>query len=316
MGLREAGFGLIETTAALNQCHGDAEEALTLLISGWTPQHETLAMDHSNGKRKCPFSGGYSTGGGGCPFLAGSGNRSGSSTQFVPTPLRVSDVRAVPATTQCSLTRDRVAGRVLGCSLQAELDNLLHEDPELCCPITLVLFLDPVIATDGCIYEKSAISELTRIGGLSPVTHKPLGQELFPAQEQKTQSATFMEERSLHLLRFAGKAQLQGQMAMAITALDRVKDYVGSLTPQRVPGLVADFAELCTQLGLPLTAPASPHDRINRILEYQVQQAKDETGSLLKNNENSSTKAVVFTVDVSGSMHGARIERAKNNLLK
>merc|ERR1711904_699111 len=85
--------------------------------------------------------------------------------------------------------------------------------------------------------------------------------------------------------------------------------------PQRVPGLVADFAELCTQIGVPLPAVASPHDRINRILEYQVKQAKDETGSLLKNNENSS-KSVVFTVDVSGSMRGPRIERARNNLLK
>jgi len=193
---------------------------------------------------------------------------------------------------------------------------LLHEDPDLCCPVTLVLFLVPVIATDGCIYEKSAITELTRIGGLSPVTHKPLGQELFPAEEQKAQAAVFMEERSLHLIRFASNAQKQGQMGMAVTALDRVKDYIGSLTPQRVPGLVADFAELCTQLGVPLPALASPHDRIDRILQYQVQQAKDETSSTLKTNNENSAKSVVFTVDVSGSMRGPRIERARDNLLK
>eukprot|EP00746_Dinoflagellata_sp_MGD_P071615 gnl/MRDRNA2_/MRDRNA2_29147_c0_seq1.p1 gnl/MRDRNA2_/MRDRNA2_29147_c0~~gnl/MRDRNA2_/MRDRNA2_29147_c0_seq1.p1 ORF type:complete len:1311 (-),score=279.25 gnl/MRDRNA2_/MRDRNA2_29147_c0_seq1:370-4302(-) len=306
--LREAGFGLIETTAALNQCNGDAEEALTLLISGWTPQHDVMAMNSSGEKRQCPFSG-SSTGGGGCPFLAGSGYGSGSSTEVLPTP------QGKRAKNETSLTRDRVAGRVLGSSLQEELDNLLHEDPDICCPVTLVLFLDPVIATDGCIYEKSAITELTRIGGLSPVTHKPLGQELFPAQEQKAQAAKFMAERTLHLLRFARRAQSEGQIAMALTALDRVKDYVGSLTPQRVPGLVEDLTELCTQLSVPLPALASPHDRIDRILEYQVKQAKDETGSLSK-NDDSSTKSVVFTVDVSGSMRGARIERARNNLLK
>merc|ERR1712216_572535 len=105
-------------------------------------------------------------------------------------------------------------------------------------------------------------------------------------------------------------------MGMALTALDRVKDYIGSLTPQRVPGLVADFAELCIRLGVPLPAPASPHDRIDRILEYQVQQAKDETGSLMKNNNENSAKTVVFTVDVSGSMYGPRIESARDNLLK
>jgi len=101
-----------------------------------------------------------------------------------------------------------------------------------------------------------------------------------------------------------------------VTALDRVKDYIGSLTPQRVPGLLADFAELCTQIGMPVPAVNSPHDRIDRILEYQVQQAKDETGSLLKANDENSAKSVVFTVDVSGSMRGSRIERARDNLLK
>merc|ERR1711904_470166 len=83
-----------------------------------------------------------------------------------------------------------------------------------------------------------------------------------------------------------------------------------------VPGLVADFAELCNKLGVPLPALASPRDRIDRILGYQVQQAKDETGSLLKTSNENSAKSVVFTVDVSGSMRGPRIERARDNLLK
>merc|ERR1711904_612799 len=87
--LREAGFGLIETSAALNQCHGDAEEALTLLISGWTPQHEIVAMNPSGEKRMCPFSGGSSSVGGGCPFLAGRGSGgegSSSDINMLPTP--------------------------------------------------------------------------------------------------------------------------------------------------------------------------------------------------------------------------------------
>merc|ERR1712054_427012 len=69
-------------------------------------------------------------------------------------------------------------------------------------------------------------------------------------------------------------------------------------------------------MGMPVPAVNSPHDRIDRILEYQVQQAKDETGSLLKANDENSAKSVVFTVDVSGSMRGSRIERARDNLLK
>jgi Mg-chelatase subunit ChlD len=83
-----------------------------------------------------------------------------------------------------------------------------------------------------------------------------------------------------------------------------------------VPGFVADFEELCTKLGVPVPALTSPHDRIDRILGHQVQQAKDETGSVLKTNGENGAKSVVFTVDVSGSMHGARIARARDNLLK
>jgi len=98
--------------------------------------------------------------------------------------------------------------------------------------------------------------------------------------------------------------------------LDRVKDYIASLTPQRMPGLVADFSEPCAQLGVPLPALASPRGRIDRILEYQVQQAKDEIDSFLKKSDENSAKSVVFTVDVSYSMNGARIERARDNLLK
>merc|ERR1711907_677490 len=35
-----------------------------------------------------------------------------------------------------------------------------------------------------------------------------------------------------------------------------------------------------------------------------------------KANDENSAKSVVFTVDVSGSMRGSRIERARDNLLK
>eukprot|EP00933_Yihiella_yeosuensis_P035768 TRINITY_DN2936_c0_g1_i2.p1 TRINITY_DN2936_c0_g1~~TRINITY_DN2936_c0_g1_i2.p1 ORF type:complete len:883 (-),score=207.66 TRINITY_DN2936_c0_g1_i2:6-2654(-) len=36
--LREAGYSHVETTAALSRCNGEAEEALALLVSGWTPE--------------------------------------------------------------------------------------------------------------------------------------------------------------------------------------------------------------------------------------------------------------------------------------
>merc|ERR1719171_1204555 len=103
---------------------------------------------------KCPFSGQSARSGASCPFSS------------------ASVVTASPsAVTGATSSSERVVGRILGSALQEELDNLLYEDPDLSCPITLVLFCDPVVASDGCVYEKSAIEELIRTQGLSPMTH-------------------------------------------------------------------------------------------------------------------------------------------------
>ena len=38
------------------------------------------------------------------------------------------------------------------------------EDPDLRCPITMDMFVDPVVASDGNTYERSAISTRNRRG--------------------------------------------------------------------------------------------------------------------------------------------------------
>merc|ERR1719217_1806678 len=53
-------------------------------------------------------------------------------------------------------------GRQLGSNLQEKLDDLLTEDPDLCCPVSLMLFVDPVVASDGFMYEKDSIQALLR----------------------------------------------------------------------------------------------------------------------------------------------------------
>merc|ERR1712183_739136 len=51
-------------------------------------------------------------------------------------------------------------GRILGSSLQQKLDELIDEDPELCCPVSPMLFAEPVIASDGFIYDKASLTTL------------------------------------------------------------------------------------------------------------------------------------------------------------
>ena len=78
-----------------------------------------------------------------------------------------------------------MAGRVLSNETQRALDDLLVEPADLCCPITLLLLADPVIATDGCVYERAAIRVVIEQGKLSPLILSPLEPDLFPAAKQK-----------------------------------------------------------------------------------------------------------------------------------
>jgi Mg-chelatase subunit ChlD len=211
-----------------------------------------------------------------------------------------------------------MAGRLLGNALQEQLDSLLYEDPDLSCPITLVLFCDPVVASDGCVYEKAAIEEVIRTQGLSPFTHKPLAKELFPAEEVKSKARAFMEERSQALLGFAAKALQQKQTSMAASALDRLTDYLASLTASRAPALACAVQDVCTQLGRPFPTLTAPDARIRLILRQQVRRANEDAAPRpLADGDGAGTeKSVAFTVDVSGSMRGPRIEKARENLLK
>ena len=46
--------------------------------------------------------------------------------------------------------------------------------PECYCPVTLQVMTDPVIASDGTTYERSAIERCMAMNGLSPITRQPI----------------------------------------------------------------------------------------------------------------------------------------------
>lgn len=148
---------------------------------------------------------------------------------------------------------DMMCGRVLGSEMQQRLDTLLHEDSELCCPVTLVVFIKPVIASDGFMYECDSVKALIRNRQASPMTREDLSRTYFPANQKKSEVMAFREKRSDELLKFATAAILE-QPSMAISALARVQEYLDVLEPQNVPGIARKAASLWLQAGRGLPA--------------------------------------------------------------
>jgi uncharacterized protein YegL len=143
-----------------------------------------------------------------------------------------------------------------------------------------------------------------------------------PAQEQKSKVGEFMAQRSHQLLLFAARAVQDGQSVIALAACDRLKDYVSALGPQHVPDMVQQFGKLCNCLGKEMPSLNSPYERIQGILSSQVAQAKAEVDMCLLTNDPANevggggSKSVIFTLDVSGSMKGHRITKARENLTR
>jgi len=75
----------------------------------------------------------------------------------------------------------------------SNMNEVLNSDPqtdELVCPITYELFRDPVIAKDGQVYEREAITIWIIQNGTSPFTREPLRiEELQPHDHLKRLAA-------------------------------------------------------------------------------------------------------------------------------
>merc|ERR1712014_137240 len=89
---------------------------------------------------KCPFSG---KSGGQCPFSGQTtgpalANATSGAGSRVAAPMQGRLSEAAASTGQAAMV-----GRVLDSSLQRSLDELLEEDPDLCCPVSLMLFVEP-----------------------------------------------------------------------------------------------------------------------------------------------------------------------------
>merc|ERR1711988_753766 len=88
-----------------------------------------------------------------------------------------------------------MAGRILGSALQQKLDELAEEDPDLCCPVSLMVFSNPVIASDGFIYDESSLKQLLANRLASPMTREVLKPTYRSAQEKLAEVVGFRKHR-------------------------------------------------------------------------------------------------------------------------
>lgn len=137
--------------------------------------------------------------------------------------------------------------KVLGSGLQECLDNLLIEDAELCCPITLLLLREPVVASDGFVYERAAVCKLIETGQPSPMTSSKLADQLFPSEQKKAEAAGFREARIRELLDFVEQAQMM-EPGMCAVAMQRIQDYLKVLGAENFAELAARAKGLSVKL--------------------------------------------------------------------
>jgi len=205
----------------------------------------------------CPFSenvgGQCPVSGRGCPFMGNAGGKR---------PVGGINSTAPPTAAEAHAASDaaephHMAGRVLGSTLQQKLDELTDEDPDLCCPVSLMVFNDPVKASDGFMYEKASLMQLLANRQSSPMTRESLQKQFQPATEKLAEVQEFRKTRSQALIKFAREAA-QFEPAMAGTALDRVGDYLEYTSAKVARAIASEAAPLFSQLGRPMPASSLP----------------------------------------------------------
>eukprot|EP00747_Dinoflagellata_sp_TGD_P171928 gnl/TRDRNA2_/TRDRNA2_207184_c0_seq1.p1 gnl/TRDRNA2_/TRDRNA2_207184_c0~~gnl/TRDRNA2_/TRDRNA2_207184_c0_seq1.p1 ORF type:complete len:698 (-),score=106.53 gnl/TRDRNA2_/TRDRNA2_207184_c0_seq1:40-2022(-) len=151
-----------------------------------------------------------------------------------------------------------LGGRLLGNALQRRFDELCDEDSEMCCPVTLMLFTDPVIASDGFMYEAEAAKQLILNRQRSPITREELKNTCIAAKQKKSEVIAFRERRAQSLLQFA-KDALPTEPRMTSMALDRVMEYLEVLKASSHPAIAREAAAIWEQTGRPLPNALRPH---------------------------------------------------------
>jgi hypothetical protein len=214
------------------------------------------------GASACPFASAISSGGEACPF-ASSVSLSAPQDAAKARNLDAAQLLAEKGVPKAAIARmlgldesdtqglTVAAGRMLGNAAQMKLDDLLYEPEELCCPVMLVVYNDPVIASDGFIYEKDAVQQLINAKRSSPMTREQLKSEVFPARQKQNDAKAYREKMIKELVNFASKVEETG---LAESALERATDYLEYLKPANYVRDTHNVVAQYQRIGKPIPA--------------------------------------------------------------
>jgi hypothetical protein len=256
--LLKLGFPVVDATAALDKCEGDVDRAKELLVSGWNPRVGDDASSAFSGSRAGTPE---RERGGGCPFMrsistASPEDQARARAMDAAMLLAEKGIAKADIAKMLGMNESDLAGlnpvqhgRALGSSAQEKLDELLDEDPDYCCPVMLVLYEDPVIASDGFIYERSAVDTLIKMNRPSPMTRENLGKNVFPAKQKKQDTMRYRETLVKDLCEFADTC---GDAGIAEQALERATDYLIYLKPNKYVAEAHKIVQLWQKYGKPV----------------------------------------------------------------
>jgi len=278
--VQEAGFDMFLSSAALEKCGGNAAKALELLAQGWSPDEPDavtlgsaadLASLADPDLPRCPFARPGAALPPGHPSIPGSSGSSASPPEPDERlakavkaladqgmgPAQIAPLLGMSEAEVTAIVASGGAGRVLCNSLQERLDTLLEEDSDLCCPVSLMLFVQPVVASDGFMYEKASLEGLLRNNMASPMTRERLKKEHLPARQRRSAALDFRTARCEELLRFTEQAAGE-QPRLAAEALQRASEYLEVLGVASAPSLAQRAAGLWRSLGQPAPPVLQP----------------------------------------------------------
>jgi hemoglobin len=248
------GFPVVDATAALDKCEGDVDKAKQLLVNGWNPRERgnddasSVMSRELTPERSCPFASSIPTA---TPVDQGLSRQMDAAMLLAEKGISKEDIAKMLGMDLSELAALPTVGhgRVLGSSAQEKLDELLDEDLDLCCPVMLVLYEDPVIASDGFIYERSAVDTLIKNNRPSPMTREALGKDVFPARQKKNDTKAYREKMVKELCQFADSCN---DAQIAEQALERATDYLIFMKPNKHQEHAHRLVQLWQKYGKPV----------------------------------------------------------------